>query len=251
MSEILKSEAVVLSRIKYGDSSLIASLFTKEFGKMSAIVKGGRNPKSKIGSLIDAGNHLQIIFYKKSSRELQLISSADLISHFPNLKMSIEGIKYANAILELIQKLVPEHDTNTKLFNGVVRIFSLIDESKEPAIVLFARFFMFFLSEIGYQIQLNNCAGCGKKLISQSELYCSFDLGIFCRDCKSSFVESYIINAELFRTLLCLKNGAQLEEKELIYVEKAVAFMEKYLKHHVSDFNGIQSLIIFNNKEIK
>ena len=45
MSEIIKTEAVVLSKINYGDSSIIASLYSKNSGKMSVIIKGGRNPK--------------------------------------------------------------------------------------------------------------------------------------------------------------------------------------------------------------
>ena len=52
MSEIIKTEAVVLSKLNYGDSSSIASLFTEDFGKLSVIVKGARSPKSKYGKLL-------------------------------------------------------------------------------------------------------------------------------------------------------------------------------------------------------
>ena len=39
MSEIIKTGAVVLSKLDYGDSSVIVSLYTKEKGKLSAILK--------------------------------------------------------------------------------------------------------------------------------------------------------------------------------------------------------------------
>ncbi len=86
MSEIIKTEAVVLSKLNYGDSSLIVTLFTKEYGKLSAIIKGARNPKSKMGLVIDPLNHLQIILYKKDTRELQIISSAEILTYFPKIK---------------------------------------------------------------------------------------------------------------------------------------------------------------------
>ena len=145
MSEIVKTEAVVLHKIKYGDTSIIVTLFTKDYGKLTAIVKGGRNPKSKLGLIVDTFNHLQIVFYKKDSREIQLISSADIISHFPKLKSDFDSLRYAQAVLELVKNLTVEHEVNLKLFNGIVRIFSIMDESKEPAVTFWTVFYVFLI----------------------------------------------------------------------------------------------------------
>jgi DNA repair protein RecO (recombination protein O) len=246
MSEIIKTEAVVLHKIKYGDTSVIVTLFTKDFGKMTAIVKGGRNPKSKMGLIVDAFNHLQIVIYKKDSRDIQLISNADIISYFPNIKNDLETLKYAQAVLELIKNLTVEHETNQKLFNGLIRILSLMDESKELAVTSFARFFMFFLSELGYQLQLEKCSRCGKKELLNSELSYNYDLGIFCIDCQANVSETYHINSELFWILLCLKNNKSIAETNKKLVEKSINFMEKHLIHHVSNFKGIQSFNTFN-----
>ncbi|HSP87123.1 MAG TPA: DNA repair protein RecO, partial [Ignavibacteriaceae bacterium] len=68
MSEIIKTEAVVLSKMDYRDSSNILSLYTKDFGKLSVIHKGARSPKSKKGFIAEPLNHLHIIIYKKDSR---------------------------------------------------------------------------------------------------------------------------------------------------------------------------------------
>lgn len=247
MSEIVKTEAIVLHKIKYGDASIIVTLFTKDYGKMSAIVKGGRNPKSKLGLVVDTFNHLQIVFYKKDSREVQLISSADIVSHFPTLKSDLNCQRYSQAILELLKNLTAEHEVNLKLFNGLVRILSLMDLSKELPIILFARFFMFFLTELGYQLQLDECSGCGKKEIANCELSYNYELGIFCSDCQTKVVESYHINAELFAVLLCLKYNKKILGTKMNSVEKAIAFMEKHLKHNAPDFKGIQSLSLFGN----
>ena len=100
MSEIVKTEAVVLSKLNYGDSSSIAALFTKNYGKLSAIIKGGRNPKSKIGFIVDPLNHLQVILYKKDNRDIQTLSNADIISHFSKIKEDLNKLKYTYAVLE-------------------------------------------------------------------------------------------------------------------------------------------------------
>jgi len=74
---------VVLSKLDYGDSSVIVSLYTKENGKLSAILKGGRNPKSKLSLIVDPLNYLEVILYNKSSRDVQILTEADIKGHFP------------------------------------------------------------------------------------------------------------------------------------------------------------------------
>ena len=247
MSEIIKTEAVVLHKIKYGETSIIVTVFTKDYGKLSAIVKGGRNPKSKLGLVVDSFNHLQIVFYQKESRDLQVISSADIISHFPSLKADLDYLGYSQAVLELVKNLTADHEVSTVLFNGIVRILSLFETKTESASVLFARFFMFFLGEIGYPIQVSHCSKCGKKELANNELSYNYELGIFCNDCRVSIVESFVISAELFDVLLCLKYNKKVPVGHFGLVDKAINFMEKHLKHNVPDFKGVQSLILLSN----
>jgi DNA repair protein RecO (recombination protein O) len=245
MSEIIKTEAVVLNKLNYGDTSSIVALFTKSYGKLSAIIKGGRSPKSKTSFIADPLNHLQIILYKKDNREIQILSSADIISHFPRIKEDLEKLKYSYAILELVKKLIPEHEVNERLFNGLNRILNLFEDSTEHPKILFGRFFMFFLTELGYAVQIQKCASCGKSNLDNMNLSYNFELGILCNDCKPAYIESYQVNSELFNYLQCLKqNKKVVYEKEMIY-DKALMFLELYLKFHITDFSGIKSFQLF------
>ena len=71
---ILKSEGVVLRRIKYSETSLILTFYTKDQGKISLIAKGARNPKSKFVGALEPATYASIVYYHKDSRELQLLS---------------------------------------------------------------------------------------------------------------------------------------------------------------------------------
>ncbi len=245
MSEIIKTEALVLSKLNYGDTSSIVALFTKDYGRLSAIIKGSRGPKSKIGSIADPLNHLQVILYKKDTREIQILSSADIISHFSRIKEDLEKLKYSYAILELVKKLIPEHEVNERLFNGLSRIFYLFENSEEHPKILFSRFFMFFLTELGYAVQIQKCSACGKSNLDNMNLAYNFELGILCKDCKTGYIESFQINSELFNYLQCLKQNKKITyEKEQIY-DKAIMFLESYLKFHITDFSGIKSFQLF------
>ena len=247
MSEIIKTGAVVLSKLDYGDSSVIVSLYTKEKGKLSAILKGGRGPKSKLSLIVDPLNYLEVIIYNKPSRDIQILSEADIKSHFPGIKSDLEKLKYAHSVIELIKNLSVEHESNSKLFQGIVRILDLIEEQKEPPALSFGRFFMFFLKEMGYDVQLIKCEKCGKATLNDQELSYNNEIGILCNDCRTNYPENFRIDAELFNYLMCLKLNKNPGNVNLHLMDSAVSFMEKYLKHHVSDFKGLQSLKIFKD----
>ena len=219
MSKIIKTEAVVLSKLNYGDSSSIVTLFTKEYGKLSAMLKGGRNPKSKLSLIVDPINYLEVIFYNNPSRDLQILSSADIKAHFPKIKDDLDKLKYAHSVIELVKNLSVEHEVNKKLFFGIIRILELMGEGKENPAVSFGRFFLFFLKELGYEFQL-----------------------------ETNYLENITINPELFHYFNCLKKNESPGVVNPAIINGAVTFLENYLKYHVSDFKGLQSLKMFKEK---
>jgi DNA repair protein RecO (recombination protein O) len=246
MSQIVKTKAIVLGKMDYGDTSSIVSLFTEGEGKINAIAKGVRSPKSKHGRIIDPINHLQVVFYKKESKEIQLISGAEIVDHFPNVKTDLEKLKYAYAIIELVKNLLAEHEVNKKLFKGVVRILSKLNSSKELPQVSFGRFFLFILKEVGYEIQIEKCALCGNENIDTDDCYFNFEKGLICGKCKEQAVEIYKINSELLYYFQCLKSNISVENFRNSEPQRAIVLMEKFLKYHVQGFKGIQSLKSFN-----
>lgn len=247
MSEILKTEAVVLSKMNYGDSSCIASLFSEDLGKISVIVKGARSPKSKFGRTVDPLNYLSVVLYKKESREIQLLSGADIIDHFTEMKNDLNKLKYAYAVAELVKNLLAEHEVNKKIFKGIIKILSRLNSGEEKPEITFGRFFIFFLKETGYEIQIDSCAICGRRNFV-SDLYYNFDKGLICSECKNTVVNNYDINLELLRYLNCLKCNESANTFSNLILMKAISFMENHLKYHVPDFKDISSLKLFNER---
>jgi DNA repair protein RecO (recombination protein O) len=248
MSKIIKTEAVVLSKLNYGDSSSIVTLFTKEYGKLSAMLKGGRNPKSKLSLIVDPINYLEVIFYNNPSRDLQILSSADIKAHFHKIKEDIDKLKYAYSVIELIKNLSVEHEVNKKLFSGIIRILERMEEGNENPAVSFVRFFLFFLKELGYEFQLSKCASCGKTNLAGIELSYNYEIGILCNKCRINYMENIIVNPELFLYYSCLKKNESPGVVTPVVMNGAVTFLENYLKYHVTDFKGLQSLHMFREK---
>ncbi len=242
MTEILKTEAIVLSKLDYSDSSKIADLFTKDYGKLAAIIKGGRGKNSKTGIVVDPLNIISIVLYKKDSREVQLISQAEIKSYFINTRSDIEKIKYAYSILELIKSYTKEHEVQDKLYKGTCRILELIDSSNEHPAILFLRFFIFFLSEAGYEIQIENCSSCHKKVEIKNIAGFSYETGIICHECVSEVISNTNYPAELFGLLYCLKNKKPVISFDDKTITMLLNIIENFFRHHMPEYKGLKSL---------
>ncbi|MGE5457863.1 MAG: DNA repair protein RecO [Methanococcaceae archaeon] len=245
MSEIVKTEAIVLSKMNYGESSKIAVFYTYDSGKLTGIIKGARSAKSSFGLKIDPLNQLQLVLYKKHNREMQLITQAELVNSYHRIKEDFDSIKYATAVLELINVLTIEEEINHRIFKGLVRILSLFEQAAEPPPILLIRFILFLLTEIGYHIQFDNCAQCHKPINETDKFSFSFEHGILCNDCSEGFSNSFIISKELFILIKGLSNKNNTIIVGSHGADNAINFLEKFIKYHVPDFKGIKSIHLF------
>ena len=245
MSKIVKSKAFVLNKLDFGDSSKIVNLYSKEFGRVAGIIKGARSPKSKIGKVVDVLNLVEIIFYKKDGRDLQIITQADLVSNFTHIKSDLEKLKYASSIMELVLKLTVEDDPHERLFNGMVKILKRLDSEQTEPMLLFIMFYKFFLDEIGYGIEVKNCSECNAQLSLSPVVLYNYELGFMCQSCGSEHIVTYKFSTELFNKIICLsqrnKNCSYAEEE----LESIITFFEKFLIYHIDEYKGLKSLQMY------
>lgn len=242
MSEILKTEAIVLKKIEFGETSRIAHFYTKDLGRISGIIKGAKSSKSKFGKSVDILNHLNLVLYNKNTREIQLISDIELINHFRKTKDNYEKLKYALAVIELVSALTVEHDPNKRLFDGTTKILKLIEHGIEEEAVLFLRYMLFFIKEIGYEFQLEVCSICNRKVLEGENISYIYDQGIVCGECRHDRIANVELNSELFNFLLCLsqkKNVLNISQKD---ISRLINILERFLISNVKEFKGLNSL---------
>jgi hypothetical protein len=136
----LKTDAFILNGFKYGDTSKIVTLFSEKAGKFSAIVKGARNSKSKLGGVFENMNHINVIFLKKDNRDLQFISNAECISSFSEVKDSFDKLMVAYKLLELTSKMMYEYDVSKEIFLLLKEALYALNNSGKNFDVIFLMF---------------------------------------------------------------------------------------------------------------
>lgn len=137
---IVKSEAFVLKNFRYSETSKIVILFTKNFGKINAIVKGARNFKSRLCGTLETMNYIEAVIYFKENRDLQIISAAEYKKSFPNILGNIDKLELSFRIIEMINKSFIQNEISIPVFELIKTTFEELDISEYNLLNNFLKF---------------------------------------------------------------------------------------------------------------
>lgn len=130
---IIRTEAFVLRTMKYSETSLIVTLFTREKGKITVIAKGARRTKSAFGASLQPMSYTQVVFYYKPTRSLQTLSESALVEPHLALSRSLEKITIGLRIVELLRALLEEEAPQPAVFNLTRDVLRRLDAADARA----------------------------------------------------------------------------------------------------------------------
>src|SRR2546430_404522 len=105
----VKATALVLRTTDWSESSRIAALWTREFGKVRVLAKGGRRLKSNFENALDLLTHCSIVFIRKSPGSLDLLTEAQVVRRYPRLRSDLAALYGAYYVAELQARVAPHH----------------------------------------------------------------------------------------------------------------------------------------------
>ncbi|NTW55437.1 MAG: DNA repair protein RecO [Chlorobiaceae bacterium] len=162
---IVKTRAVVLKELKYRDQSKICSIYSRDFGKMSVIVKGARNPKNKLNGLFCAGNVIDAVIYRKTGRDLQLVSDANLVTSPLVPEPDLDRFAVLYRIIDIVRITTENDEQNLQLFTLLSETLEKLYSPCGDFQLLYAWFLHRFISFLGFQPSLRQCVFCGEEIV--------------------------------------------------------------------------------------
>ncbi|MCA9267578.1 MAG: DNA repair protein RecO [Planctomycetales bacterium] len=179
-----KTTAIVLRTVEFSETSLIVTLFTEDAGKLSALAKGARRPKGPFDGALDLLTTCRVVFLRKSSGSLDLLTEAKLERRFHAATRSLPALYAGYYVAELLREMTDEHDPHPELFHLACRTLTALDENCEvPSCVL--RFELGALRLLGHLPALAECCGCGSQTSKGQRV--AFGLvagGVLCHRCR-------------------------------------------------------------------
>lgn len=131
--EIVRSQAVVLRSLDYGETSQIVTLLTAEKGKLGVMAKGARRTKSQFGATLQPMAYTQVVFYYKPTRELQILSESSHVETFHQLRRNLKSITVGLRIVELVDALLEEEDPQPEIFALTVQALRRLNRTDTRA----------------------------------------------------------------------------------------------------------------------
>jgi DNA repair protein RecO (recombination protein O) len=185
MSAPEKASALVLRAIEFSETSAVVTLFTREFGRISGMAKGARRPKGPFEHALDLLGQCRIVFLRKSSGALDLLTEAKLERRFRPRGRDLASLYAGYYVAELLLELTHDYDPHPELYDRAVETLArLMQGDAVSAVVL--RFELAVLKLLGHLPSLSACAECGNPLGGTPRV--SFGLlagGALCEQCRA------------------------------------------------------------------
>lgn len=192
---LYKTPAIVLHSAPYRESDVLLTLYTPMYGKVRALAKGVRKPKSRLRGGVQplTGGIFQIY----AGRSLDTITQTQVEFPFSGLHTDLYRWANANYLAELLMVLVHDRDPNPELYSLLASALHLLEES-EPSLVV-CYFEIRLLSLLGYCPQISHCAACGELLLGQVPRACKD--GLLCEECAGPQQEGAMVSREVMSAL--------------------------------------------------
>jgi DNA repair protein RecO (recombination protein O) len=244
---IVKTEAVILKSMKYGESSRIVTLYTREFGKTSIIAKGARGPKPRFGAALDVLSRSDIVMYKKEHRDLHLLSQADLIQQYRGVIDHPERLMAAFAMLEFLHVCVHEEEGHEELYELLTGALEAMNDAAIEARIVLLRFLVGLASALGISVDVRHCITCRASLEHANALpvhamFSPAKGGCTCAICVPP-LDGIALRREAVALLQNLQAGrTHSTGQSTTLALEAVHVLNRYLASHIDGMRNVRSM---------
>ena len=223
---IRREEAYVLKRVPLRETSLLATLLTRDGGKIKVLVKGVRGEKKPVVGRFEPFTHLEVVYYEKLRSDIHLVSDTAVLNSNSFLRSRLDIFSYASYAVELVDSLFEISDPHPEVFDLLGIAFRLF-RSAPPARV--ARILeVKLLEKAGLIPILGHCSLCGKAT-QERTFFSSKQGGLICSDCDQGESGTVPISQGAVKSLLFYLGRVMNEAVELCLDKQIEHELERIL----------------------
>jgi DNA repair protein RecO (recombination protein O) len=243
---IVQTDALVIRSYRLGETSLIASLFTADYGLLRCVAKGARGPKSRFGASLEPGVRVHAVIYRKPQRDLHLLAKADVVAYWPALWEDPDRFARAGAVLEFLERAAYGEVEDPTLLELAAETLAALAAAPTAALEALVRAYeVQACRRLGYAPELTTCLECRRPL-SAGGLFHPVRGGLLCGEPCGDDGGAFRLSEKARRTLVALAERPVPSVAEWImerYPGPEVArAIERFLTAHLERFDGLRAL---------
>jgi len=191
MVKPVKTEAICMKVRNWRESSRIVGLFCLDLGRVYAVARGARRPKSGFGAALDLFAHSQVLLYLRENRELATVGSADLITANAGIGQDYNRLLAAGKICGFLHQIPLHHHPEPKIFHLLKNSLAALSNANasQGFSGLIGSFILKTSAFLGFRPVLDRCVICHKNIepgADKEGINFGFDMvrgGVVCPDC--------------------------------------------------------------------
>jgi DNA repair protein RecO (recombination protein O) len=226
---VYKTTGIVLRQRRLGEADKILTLFTPNLGKLDAVAKGVRRPRSKLAGHVEPLTYTSFMLAR--GRDLDIVTQAQTAEVFPALREDLERTGRAVYVAELVDRFTPDRQESYQAFRLLLETLRRLATEERLDITL--RFFeMRLLGYLGYQPQTEECVVCGRALEAVANGWSAESGGVLCPDCARTAPMSRSLTVNALKLMRLLQKG---DFTAVLRVRTAPS-LEAELERHLRDY---------------
>ncbi len=246
---VQKTQAIVIRSFPLGEFDKIITFYTADFGKIQAVARRIRRPKSRFGGSLELLNLGTLVFFERPNKDLHAINDFDLIDAFDAIKADFDRTIYGCYLAELVNATeLAGQAANQSVFHLLRYAFETLTQIDD--VPLLARAFeLQFLGLAGYAPQLWRCVVCMEAFRGPTMHFSSRLGGLLCANCEGQDTKARSMSCgscELMKQLqkfdlsyLHRFRASDLNHRELQFV------LSNFISYHTE--RTLKSLEFINN----
>lgn len=222
-----RDEGIILGVRRHGETSAIVETMTRGHGRHLGLVRGGRS--RKLQPVMQPGNRVDLVWRARLDEHLGTFQVEPLQLHAARLMGSAPGV-YGLQTIAAHLRLLPERDPHAGLFDTLAIVLEHLDEPHSAA-ELVVRFELMVLEELGFGLDLTECAATG---VRADLAYVSPKSGrAVSRQAGDPFRDRMLALPDF------LTNGSK-RSADMMSVEQAYRLTGFFLTRHVYEARGLR-----------
>lgn len=231
MQAPLKTEAIVLRSIRYGEADRILHLYTPRHGRISAIAKGARRATSRFGARLEPFFRIRVVL-REGRGDLFSVTGADTVTVHAGLRDHAATLDAAARACDAVSRLFETEDAHPEVFTLLANELALLDADPDqgrPANGLAFR--LKLLLAAGIVPQLAACSECGEQ--DHLRAFSAAAGGVVCSSCEAA---AFPLDEESYGFLVAalgqpLANAPDGSDRALRQVERAITETAEHHAH--------------------
>ena len=224
----IDSEALVVRTVEFGESDVIATLVTEQVGKVSAVVRGARKSRPRIGGALEPVHTIAVLLEDKGG-DLTTLKEARIVRTRTRVAGNLECLGAAGSALRWARHLFPPRTPEPAGWRVLVDLLEALEEGPISPRIQLARAGLALLGAVGYGLEFERCVSCGRPCPS-SKAACvdAARGGLVCQACGGA---PSLLSAEEREGVRALAAGRANEASEG-HAEAALKLIDLALAAH-------------------